>query len=64
MNTALRLLVLIPAAAISAVVAFLSFGFGGLHVGSIVLAIVIAGTPLALIAWTIADYRKRHHNGS
>lgn len=62
-NTALRLFVLIPAAAICVAVAFLAFGFGGLNIGSSAMAIVIAGTPLALIAWTVADYRKRNHKG-
>lgn len=64
MNTAIRLLVLIPAAAMCGLFAFLGFGFGGLSVGSIVLAITIAGAPLSLIAWTVLDHRKRARNGS
>ncbi len=64
MNTAIRLLVLIPAAAVCALLAFLSFGFGGLNVASLTLAIVLAITPVGLIAWTVADHRKRTRRGS
>lgn len=60
MHTAIRLLVLIPAAAICAVIAFLSLGFGGLNLGSVTLAVVIFITPAVLITWTVTDHRKRH----
>lgn len=62
-NTEIRLLVLIPAAVICVVIAFLGLGFGGLNVKSMMLTIVVAGTPLALIAWTISDHRKRDQSG-
>jgi hypothetical protein len=60
MNTAIRLFVLIPSAIILTLIGILGLGFGGLTFGSIGLAVAIVGTPTALIAWTILDYRKRH----
>lgn len=64
MNTAIRLLVFIPAAPICAVLAFLGMGFAGLNVASVTLAIVITITPIALIAWTLTDHRKRTRSGN
>ena len=60
MNTAIRLFVLIPAAIVSALIGILGLGFGGLTIRSVGLSVAIGGTPIALIAWTILDYRKRH----
>lgn len=63
MNTAIRLLVLIPAALVIcplAAAGLLGFGLGGFQLMPTVLAIVLAVAPFVLIVWTLSDHRKRH----
>jgi high-affinity Fe2+/Pb2+ permease len=66
MNTAIRLMVLIPALVICPFVAagLLGFGLGEFQLVPTVLAIVIAVAPFVLIAWTLSDHRKRHRKDS
>ena len=60
MNTAMRLIILIPGGFILVVIGVLGLGFGGFTVGSFALAIALIASPIALIAWAILDHRRRH----
>jgi ABC-type bacteriocin/lantibiotic exporter with double-glycine peptidase domain len=57
--TFIRLLVLIPAALLMALLGMLAIGFAGWSFFSVPLAALFVGWPIALIIWTIRDHRKR-----
>jgi hypothetical protein len=59
MNTTFRFIVLVPGAILLAAIAVFGLGFAGLSVPSISAAALLIGMPLALIAWTLRDHRKR-----
>jgi hypothetical protein len=58
-TTFIRLLVLIPAAALMALLGMLTIGFAGWSFFSIAIATFFAGSPIVLIIWTIRDHRHR-----
>ena len=60
-NTVFRLVILIPAALVCSFAALTILEAGGMGVGPAVVSAAIAAAAVALIAWTIADHRKRAH---
>jgi hypothetical protein len=58
-NTAFRLLILVPAAALFAFMSAASFASDGTGVFPGLLSAVIAAFAFALIVWVLADHRKR-----
>ena len=58
-TTIFRLLVLVPGALLLAVIGWLGLGFAGLSLPSVAGAVLLISAPIALIAWTVFDHRKR-----
>jgi len=59
MNTAIRLLVLIPAVPVSLFVALMFLAWSPLTLETLAISLALIVAPVALIVWTIIDYRKR-----
>ncbi|WAC23133.1 hypothetical protein [Blastomonas sp. SL216] len=59
MNTFIRLLVLVPATVLVILIAWLSIGFAGLSLWSVLFCFLVLAFPVGLVVWTIRDHRRR-----
>ena len=58
-NTAFRLIILVPAALLFALLGVLSFGSADFGIRTSLIFALMASLPTALVIWTLADHRKR-----